>query len=106
VAAGRQIVWAKSAEEELDDILVYISQSSSEGVRRVLLLALSKAASLETLAERGRMVPELQDPHLRELLVYDYRMIYRVHSDRVVIEAFVHGARDFSRWRSEKGPDF
>ena len=48
------------------------------------------------LAERGRVVREIGDSTLRELLVYDYRMLYRVREDRVVIRAFLHSARDFS----------
>lgn len=51
------------------------------------------------MAERGRVVPELNDPALRELFVYDCRLIYRVDDDRVGIRAFLHGARDFARWR-------
>jgi plasmid stabilization system protein ParE len=51
------------------------------------------------------VVPEIGDPTLRELPVYDYRMLYRVHEDRVVIRAFLHGARDLSRWRREQAPE-
>jgi toxin ParE1/3/4 len=57
------------------------------------------ADSLETLAERGRRVPELDDPSIREIFVYRYRLLYRVLDDQVVIEAFLHGARDFATWR-------
>jgi hypothetical protein len=31
--------------------------------------------------------------------------MYRVHEDRVVIRAFLHGARDFTKWRLEEAPD-
>lgn len=51
------------------------------------------------------MVREIGEATLRELLVYDYRMLYRVHEDRVVIRAFLHGARDFSKWRKEEAPE-
>ena len=67
--------------------------------------ALDTAASLSTFAERGRVVREIGESTLRELLVYDYRMLYRVHEDPVVIRAFLHGARDFSTWRREEAPE-
>jgi hypothetical protein len=35
-------------------------------------------------------------------MVYDYRLLYRVDFDRVVIRAFLHGARDFTEWRREQ----
>ena len=98
----RRIVWAESAQQALDEVVGDIAKDSSEGAIRVLTLSLEKAASLSTLAERGRMVPEVGDPTLRELFVYDYRLLYRVYDDRVVIQAFLHGARDFAKWRGEE----
>jgi plasmid stabilization system protein ParE len=82
-----------------------IAQTSPEGAGRVLIRVLETAATLSTLAERGRVVPEIGEPTLRELFVYDYRLMYQVRGDRVVIRAFLHGARDFSKWRREQAPE-
>jgi toxin ParE1/3/4 len=57
---------------------------------------------LATLSERGRVVPESNDPGIREIFVFRYRLMYRVKDERVVIVAFVHGARDFATWRREQ----
>jgi hypothetical protein len=57
----------------------------------VLEEALRAGASLATLSERGRIVPELSDPRVRELFVFKYRLMYRVEERRVVIVAFLHG---------------
>ena len=86
-------------------MLADIADTSPGGAVRVLTRALDTAASLSTLAERGRVVPEIGDSTLRQLLVYDYRLLYRVLDDRVVIRAFLHGARDFSTWRREEAPE-
>lgn len=51
------------------------------------------------------MVPEIGDASLRELFVYDYRLLYRVDEEHVVIRAFLHGARDFAKWRRDHGAD-
>ena len=101
----RRVVWAESAQRALDEVVGDISNDSFDGAIRVLTRALEKAASLSTLADRGRIVPEVGDPMLRELFVYDYRLLYRVYDDRVVIRAFLHGARDFAKWRGEEGRD-
>jgi plasmid stabilization system protein ParE len=61
------------------------------------------AASLATLSERGRVVPELDDPAIREVFVFRYRLMYRVEEARVVVVAFVHSARDFAAWRTNQG---
>ena len=31
--------------------------------------------------------------------MFDYRLLYRVRPDEVVIVAYLHGARDFATWR-------
>jgi plasmid stabilization system protein ParE len=101
VAARRRVGWTSEARRTLEEVIEYISHDSPEGARRVLEQALNAAASLETLAERGRVVPERADPSIREIFVYRYRLMYQVTTDSVVILAFIHGARDFERWRRE-----
>lgn len=41
----------------------------------------------------GRVVPEFDDPAIRELIVQKYRIIYRVTDHSVTIAAVIHGAR-------------
>lgn len=104
-ARTRRIVWGESAQTALDEVLTDIAQTSIDGAVRVLTRALEVADSLSTLADRGRVVPEIAESTLRELFVYDYRLLYRVREDRVVIRASLHGARDFSKWRREQAPE-
>ena len=101
-ARTRRVVWTESARLALDEVIAYISRDSPGNAVGVLTQALDTAASLATFAERGRVIREIGDSSLRELLVYDYRMLYRLYEDRVVIRAFLHGARDFSKWRRER----
>lgn len=59
------------------------------------------AGSLSAFGERGRIVPELGEPSVRELLVGRYRLIYEVGATDIVVLAVVHGARSLSlRWRA------
>lgn len=106
VARTRRVVWGESAQTALDEALGDIAADSVDGAIRVLTRALEAADSLSTFAERGRVVPEIGELTLRELFVFDYRLLYRVREDRVVIQAFLHGARDFSKWRREQLPEF
>jgi hypothetical protein len=41
------------------------------------------------------MVPEMQREDVRQLLITNYRLIYRLFDDEVEIETIVHGARRF-----------
>ncbi len=85
----------------LDDAVAYVAQDSRPAAERLLILALEAASSLDTLSERGRVVPELDQPTVRELFVQRYRLLYEVTPNEVHILAFLHGARDLTRWRPE-----
>ena len=74
----------------------YIAQDSPQAALQVLDQALRAGASLANFAERGRVVPELGDPAIREVFVFEYRLQYKVDDARVLVVAFLHGARDFA----------
>ena len=64
------------------------------------------ARSLDSLSERGRVVPELGDPNVRELIVGNYRLIHEVTPESVFILVVIHGARDLAAlWEREKRGD-
>lgn len=99
--SSREVVWTLQARTMLDEAVGYIAQDSLAAAQRILIDTLDAAASLTTLSERGRSVPELEDPNTRELFVQQYRLIYEVHRTEVHVLAFLHGARDFDKWRRE-----
>jgi plasmid stabilization system protein ParE len=99
VATRRRVVWAPRAQAALDEAIAFVAQGSTTGALRILEQALAAANSLATLSERGRVVPERNEPRLREVLVFRYRLLYEVHADMVRVVAFLPGARDFESWR-------
>ena len=98
-ARVRNVVWAESARDALDAVIGYIAQDSQQAAAQVLDEALRTGATLATFAERGRVVPELNDPAIREVFAYQYRLQYEVGEARVLVVAFLHGARDFAAWK-------
>jgi plasmid stabilization system protein ParE len=64
-ARTREVVWAASARDALDEVLSDITANSPDGAIRVLVRALDTADSLTALAERGRVVPETLEPTAR-----------------------------------------
>jgi plasmid stabilization system protein ParE len=102
VARVRAVVWAESARDALDEVIAYIAHDSQHAAVQVLDAALGAAASLATFSERGRIVPELNDPAIREIFVFRYRLLYQVQDERVLVVAFLHGARDFATWRQSQ----
>jgi toxin ParE1/3/4 len=55
-----------------------------------------KAETLDSFPEIGRIVPEIDDPDIREVFVYSYRLVYQKTSAGVDILALLHSKRDFA----------
>lgn len=92
----RRVVWTEQARRMLDDAVSYVAQDSRPAAERLLIQALEAASSLDVFSERGRMVVELNQPNVRQLLVQRYHLLYAVTPAEVQVLAFIHGARDLT----------
>lgn len=92
---ARVLVWSPEAVEDIDAIAAYIERDSPWYARAVASKIVETAESIPEYPELGRMVPEIDDPSIRERLVHRYRVIYRLDETRVLIAAVIHGRQDF-----------
>jgi plasmid stabilization system protein ParE len=90
---GLLIDWSPQALEDLELIAEYIARDSDFYARAVVQALVEGARSLGSLPNRGRVVPEFNDPCIRERLIYSYRLIYRIEAERILIIAVIHGQR-------------
>jgi addiction module RelE/StbE family toxin len=84
----RRVRWSSSARRDLEAIVAYVADRSPQAALSTLDRLEAKAKTLSTLAERGRVVPELARLHIREyrdLVVAPYRLVYRVDGPRVLV---------------------
>lgn len=99
---ARKVEWAGSAWIDLAEIAEYLERDSPSYAGAFVREVREASRSLRSFSERGRIVPELQDPNLRELILGSYRLLYRVYENEVRIIGIVHGARDFNRYRGDR----
>jgi toxin ParE1/3/4 len=92
-----RIIWSPEAADDLEQIVEYIARGSARYGAQVASDVLEAIERIAQFPRSGPSVPELDDPDVRQVLVYSYRVIYRVHTDAVRVAAIVHGARDLSR---------
>jgi plasmid stabilization system protein ParE len=92
---ARVLVWSPEAVEDIDAIAAYIERDSPWYARAVASKIVETAESIPEYPELGRMMPEIDDPAIRERLVHRYRVIYRLDEARVLIVAVIHGRQDF-----------
>ncbi|MFI5363775.1 MAG: type II toxin-antitoxin system RelE/ParE family toxin [Elusimicrobiota bacterium] len=89
-----KVVWTKTALRDLELAAGFIARDSAHYASTLVREAIVASRSLETLARRGRIVPEINREDTRELFVCNYRLIYRIGPGAVRIVGFVHGSRD------------
>jgi len=90
---AHRVVWSARAIADVNSIASYIAANSSSYAGTVVRKIVMATRSLSNFPFSGRMVPEADDPNLREVFAYSYRIIYRVESEAVVIVAVIHGKR-------------
>ena len=90
------VIWSMPARNDLKQIYDYIAKDSRYYATNVVENVVSKAENLDKFPEIGRVVPEIGDKNVRELIIYSYRLIYELVSNDVQILAIIHGKRDFS----------
>ncbi len=89
--------WVDIAEEDLKNIIEYITSESIVNAQRVFNKIKDRAANLFILAEQGRLVPELKDQGIlqyRELIQPPWRIIYRISENKVYVLAVLDSRRN------------
>ena len=91
------VVWTKVAENDLKEIIEYISVKSPGNALKILKKFKDNASGLYTLPERGRLLPELQDQGIsqyRELIIPPWRLIYRIVQREIYILSVIDSRRN------------
>jgi toxin ParE1/3/4 len=93
------VKWSVPAKNDLKQIHDYIAKDSKYYAQNVVQEIVAKSEKLTDFPQIGRVVPEISDQNLRELIVYSYRLIYEISESGIEIIAIIHGRRDFnSAW--------
>jgi len=92
---GFPVILTPQSQDDLAHIVRYIAKDNPDHARAFGNLLIDKALSIGALPERGRVVPEVNEPSVREIIHGPYRIIYEVFHDPTVIYVlrFWHAAR-------------
>jgi toxin ParE1/3/4 len=92
-----EIVISENALLDLEITLEFISRDSEKNAKyflRDILLLINK---LKIFPHLGRIVKELEDSTIRELIFGNYRVIYKIQTtEMVVVIAIYNSFRDFN----------
>ncbi|OGI46220.1 MAG: plasmid stabilization protein [Candidatus Muproteobacteria bacterium RBG_16_65_34] len=90
---AQTLIWSQEALDDIDSIAEYISRDSLYHAQQVVEHIVDLGESLPAQPKLGRVVPELNNPEVRERFIYSYRLIYELKNDAIHILAVIHGKR-------------
>ncbi len=91
-----EVQFTKTARDDLKGIHDYIARDSVFYADVFTERLIKATERLERFPYSGRVVPEIGDPHVREVIYKAYRIMYKIDADKVFITQITHGAKDFA----------
>ncbi|MBT8467175.1 MAG: type II toxin-antitoxin system RelE/ParE family toxin [Deltaproteobacteria bacterium] len=85
--------WTTQAVEDVEAIRKFIANDSDVYADLVVARLVEAVERLELFPHSGRIVPELADPQLREIIESPYRIVYRVFDERVEVLTVFRASR-------------
>ncbi|MEW6201602.1 MAG: type II toxin-antitoxin system RelE/ParE family toxin [bacterium] len=94
-----KLKWTPKARGHLRSIYEYISRDSVPYARRHIERLVTATEKISQFPEVGRVVSELTEYGLREIIFQNYRIVYRyLQKERIVqILSVLHCARDIEK---------
>jgi len=88
-----KVVWTAQAWERLMEIETFIAQDAPAAATKLIDRLISRTDALAHHPDRGRRLSEMPASGLRELVVGNYRIVYRRGSQVVEVLAVFEGHR-------------
>ena len=88
-----KIKWTPQSLEDIEAIADFIARDSTHYACMFTAKVIDAVERLELFPETGRIVPELNRKEIREVILGNYRIIYRIKGDIAEILTVYHSAR-------------
>ena len=98
-----QVRWTPQALDDLEAICLFIARDAPPVAAVLAQRAFDATDRLADFPESDRIVPEMNDPNFRELVLGNYRLIYRLRSGDAQIVTVHHSARKLNAAKLEGG---
>jgi toxin ParE1/3/4 len=87
------LIWTRRAIEDVRSIKQFIAQDSPHYAELVTQRLIASVERLPALPQSGRIVPEINDSTVREVIHGSYRIVYRLIREEIHIVTVHHAAR-------------
>ncbi|MGA1794802.1 MAG: type II toxin-antitoxin system RelE/ParE family toxin [bacterium] len=89
-----KIIWTEDGINSFVDVIEYISNDSLYYASNFAKKVLSLVDNLMSFSQIGRIVPEYNNPKIREILYQNYRIVYRIKKNAIYIVLIIHGTKE------------
>lgn len=87
------LVWTRRAIDDVLSIQQFIAKDSAHYAQLVSQRLIAAAERLPAFPQSGRIVPEVNDPAIREVIQGSHRIVYRLIQGEIHILTVHHAAR-------------
>lgn len=88
-----KIIWSDRSIEDINNIAEFIAKDSTKYAKIQVQRFFDRIEILIAHPYAGRIVPEINDKTIRELIIGNYRIIYRIVSEYQIDILTVHHSR-------------
>ena len=88
-----RVILTPQSRSDLRQIVIFIARHNPARARSFGYELVDRALAIGVFPESGRIVPEIGDPAVREVIHGPYRIIYEIFPAMIYILRFWHGAR-------------
>jgi len=88
-----EIRWTPQASQDLESIAEFISRDSLQYARLFVVDVFQALDRLVSFPKSGRIVPEIGDSSIREIILGNYRLVYQLKKGAITMLTIYHGAR-------------
>ncbi|MCE9600512.1 MAG: type II toxin-antitoxin system RelE/ParE family toxin [Spirochaetia bacterium] len=90
---GREVIWSPRSRADLQSIFDFIAKDSVRYAQHTIDRIFKIADGIPDFPLLGRIVPEFEVPTIRERIMGNYRIVYRVKDTEIQILTVHHSAR-------------
>lgn len=90
----KQLEWLQEPDLDLYQISLYIAMDSMFYAEKTVINIKEKTEMLPFFPFMGRMVPEINQYYIRELIYKSYRVIYQIFQNKIYIIRIIHSSRN------------
>ena len=87
--------WAAEAVRDLEEIYAYISRHSPRYAAVTVGRLVAEVEQVAAFPESGRVMPELGDPAVREVIHGAYRVVYELGGGALTVLTVFRASRQF-----------